>query len=78
MASVLWWKPPTLYAPTKRRAKTAIVVGILNVGVLGVTIISSQIWLKGEARTDTVGIMGPALNILLYGSPQAAMAANSV
>lgn len=55
------------------QAKTATLVGILNVGVLGVAIMSSQIWLKGEARINAVGIVGAALNILMYGSPLAAM-----
>lgn len=47
--------------------------GILDVGTLAAAIIATQVALEGEARTNAVGIMGAALNILMYGSPLAAM-----
>ncbi|XP_028752121.1 bidirectional sugar transporter SWEET17-like [Neltuma alba] len=62
-----------IYAPTKMRAKTGILFGLLDVGFLGVAIVFTQIALHGEVRIDVVGIMGAALNILMYGSPLAAL-----
>ncbi|KAK4269067.1 hypothetical protein QN277_022272 [Acacia crassicarpa] len=62
-----------VYAPTKMRAKTGILVGILDVGFFGVALIFTQIALHSEVRIDVVGIMGAALNILMYGSPLSAL-----
>ncbi|KAL1320901.1 hypothetical protein AAHE18_14G090500 [Arachis hypogaea] len=65
-----------LYAPKTIKIKSAIVAGILDVGVLGAAILTSEIALKGEARTNAVGVMGAGLNILMYASPLAAMVPN--
>ncbi|CAI8590115.1 unnamed protein product [Vicia faba] len=62
-----------IYAPQKMRVKTAILVGILDVGVLGAAVVATQLALEGEARSGAVGIMGAALNILMYASPLAVM-----
>ncbi|KAI9119869.1 hypothetical protein K1719_009258 [Acacia pycnantha] len=62
-----------VYAPTKMRAKTGILVGILDVGFFGVAVIFTQIALHGKVRIDVVGIMGAVLNILMYGSPLSAL-----
>ncbi|KAL4380964.1 hypothetical protein AHAS_Ahas04G0086100 [Arachis hypogaea] len=62
-----------LYAPKTIKIKSAIMAGILDVGVLGAAILTSEIALKGEARTNAVGVMGAGLNILMYASPLAAM-----
>ncbi|KAL4321253.1 hypothetical protein AHAS_Ahas14G0092000 [Arachis hypogaea] len=67
-----------LYAPKTIKIKSAIVAGILDVGVLGAAILTSEIALKGEARTNAVGVMGAGLNILMYASPLAAMSMSIV
>lgn len=53
--------------------KTAIVGGILDVGVFAAAVVATQLALQGEARSGAVGIMGAALNILMYASPLAVM-----
>jgi len=53
--------------------KTAILAGILDVVILAAAVITTQLALEGEARSGAVGIMGAALNILMYGSPLAVM-----
>ncbi|KAF7834516.1 bidirectional sugar transporter SWEET17 [Senna tora] len=55
--------------------KTAIVGGILDVGFFAAAVIATQLALKGEARSSAVGIMGAALNIVMYASPLSAMKA---
>ncbi|CAK8531678.1 unnamed protein product [Lathyrus sativus] len=62
-----------IYAPQKMRVKTAILVGILDVGILAAAVVATQLALEGEARSGAVGIMGAALNILMYASPLAVM-----
>ncbi|XP_058212491.1 bidirectional sugar transporter SWEET17-like [Rhododendron vialii] len=62
-----------IYAPQNTRAKTAILVGILDVGFLAVAIMVTQLALKGDNRIDAMGIMGAGLNIIMYASPLAAM-----
>lgn len=42
-------------------------------GVLGAAVVATQLALEGEARSGAVGIMGAALNILMYASPLAVM-----
>ncbi|XVE65596.1 hypothetical protein DITRI_Ditri08aG0012900 [Diplodiscus trichospermus] len=62
-----------IYAPQKRRIKTGILVGILDVGFLAVAILVTQLALKGETQIDAIGFMCAGLNIIMYGSPLAAM-----
>lgn len=62
-----------IYAPPKMRVKTAILAGILDVVILAAAVVTTQLALEGEARSGAVGIMGAALNILMYGSPLAVM-----
>ncbi|KAJ1407665.1 SWEET sugar transporter [Sesbania bispinosa] len=60
-----------IYAPRKMR--TGILVGIMNVGVVGAAIIATQLALQGEARSGAVGIMAAGLNIVMYASPLVVM-----
>ncbi|XP_002516944.2 bidirectional sugar transporter SWEET17 [Ricinus communis] len=62
-----------IYAPAKMRAKTAILVGLLDVGFLAAAILVTRLALKGEVRIDATGFMCAGLNIIMYGSPLAAM-----
>ncbi|KAL7210502.1 hypothetical protein ACSBR1_031956 [Camellia fascicularis] len=65
-----------IYAPKGMRAKTAILAGILDVGLLAVAIAVTQLAMNGDVRVDAVGFMGAALNIIMYASPLAAMVPN--
>uniref|UniRef100_A0A5B6ZE02 Bidirectional sugar transporter SWEET n=2 Tax=Davidia involucrata TaxID=16924 RepID=A0A5B6ZE02_DAVIN len=62
-----------IYAPSKMRAKTSILVAILDVGLLAVAIVVTRLALRGDIRIDAIGFMCAALNIVMYGSPLAAM-----
>ncbi|CAN0919962.1 Bidirectional sugar transporter SWEET17 [Linum grandiflorum] len=61
------------YAPTKMKAKTGAMVGVLNVGFLGAAVVATWVALEGEARINAIGFLSSALNIVMYGSPLAAM-----
>ncbi|CAL0309645.1 unnamed protein product [Lupinus luteus] len=62
-----------IYAPKTMRIKTGILAGIMDVVMLGAAIAVTQLAMKGEGRINAVGITGAGLNILMYGSPLAAM-----
>ncbi|KAA3481065.1 bidirectional sugar transporter SWEET17-like [Gossypium australe] len=62
-----------IYAPRKMRVKTGILVGILNVGFLAAAILATHLALEGDTRIDAIGFMCAGLNIIMYGSPLAAM-----
>ncbi|KAH7843316.1 hypothetical protein Vadar_015112 [Vaccinium darrowii] len=62
-----------LYLWAVAQAKTAILVGILDVGFLAAAILVTQLALKGDERIDAMGILGAGLNIIMYASPLAVM-----
>ncbi|KAF8401442.1 hypothetical protein HHK36_012381 [Tetracentron sinense] len=62
-----------IYAPAKMKAKTAILVGILDVGFLGAVILVTRLSMHGDLRIDVTGFICAALNIVMYGSPLVAM-----
>ncbi|KAG8658848.1 hypothetical protein MANES_03G197300v8 [Manihot esculenta] len=62
-----------VYAPPKMRAKTSILVGILDVGFLAAAVLVTGLALHGQVRINVTGFMCSGLNILMYGSPLAAM-----
>ncbi|KAI3448551.1 hypothetical protein Pfo_005216 [Paulownia fortunei] len=62
-----------LFAPPSKRAKTAIMFAVLNVGFLAAAVSLTYLLLHGEMRIDAVGFMSSGLNIIMYGSPLAAM-----
>ncbi|XP_050215464.1 bidirectional sugar transporter SWEET17 [Mercurialis annua] len=62
-----------IYAPQKTRAKTASLVGLLDVGFLAAAILITWLALEGDVRIDATGFMCAGLNIIMYGSPLAAM-----
>jgi len=53
--------------------KTAILAGILDVGVLAAAILAARLALHGQVRIDAIGFICAGLNIIMYGSPLAAM-----
>ncbi|XP_041001879.1 bidirectional sugar transporter SWEET17-like isoform X4 [Juglans microcarpa x Juglans regia] len=62
-----------IYAPARSKAKTVILVGLLDVGFLAAAILVTRLALQGETRIDAVGFLGAALNIVMYSSPLAVM-----
>ncbi|XP_021637174.2 bidirectional sugar transporter SWEET17 isoform X3 [Hevea brasiliensis] len=65
-----------VYAAPKMRAKTGILVGLLDVGFLAAAILVTRLVLQGQVRIDATGFMCCGLNIVMYGSPLAAMVPN--
>ncbi|KAL2490453.1 Nodulin MtN3 family protein [Abeliophyllum distichum] len=61
------------FAPPWKRAKTAIVAAILDVGFLVAAISVTYFLLQGDMRINVTGFMCSGLNIIMYGSPLAAM-----
>lgn len=53
--------------------KTAILVGTLNIGVLAGLLAVTSLAMKGDVKIDVVGFACAGLNIVMYGSPLAAM-----
>ncbi|CAA2955065.1 bidirectional sugar transporter SWEET17-like [Olea europaea var. sylvestris] len=62
-----------VFAPPKNRAKTAILAAILDVGFLAAAIAGIHFLLQGDIRIDVTGIICSGLNVIMYGSPLAAM-----
>ncbi|KAL2468617.1 Nodulin MtN3 family protein [Forsythia ovata] len=58
---------------SKFTAKTAIVAAILDVGFLVAAISVAYFLLQGDMRINVTGFMCSGLNIIMYGSPLAAM-----
>ncbi|KAK9146966.1 hypothetical protein Sjap_006869 [Stephania japonica] len=58
-----------IYAPSKMKARTGILVSIIDVGFLAAAILVTQLLMKGDVRIDVVGFLGAGLNIIMYGSP---------
>lgn len=62
-----------VFAPPRIRAKTAMLIGILDVGFLAAAILVCQLLLQGDMKIDIIGFLGAGLNVVMYGSPLAAM-----
>ncbi|KAL8222771.1 hypothetical protein R6Q57_020170, partial [Mikania cordata] len=62
-----------IYAPPRTRAKTATLVGIVDVFVFTGAVFLTQFGMEGEMRINVIGFMGAALNIVMYASPLSAM-----
>lgn len=62
-----------LFANPKMRKKTAILAGVLNVGILATTLLYAQFLLHGETRINAVGFLSTCLNIVMYSSPLGVM-----
>ncbi|KAK6233211.1 hypothetical protein SCA6_003284 [Theobroma cacao] len=62
-----------IFAPPTMRAKTGMLFGLLDVGFPAATVLATQLILKGDLRIDVIGFLCAGLNIVMYGSPLAAM-----
>ncbi|OMP03272.1 SWEET sugar transporter [Corchorus olitorius] len=62
-----------IFASPTRRAKTGMIFGLLDVGFLGAAVLVTQLVVEGEMRINVLGFLCAGLNIVMYGSPLAAM-----
>ncbi|KAL8545522.1 hypothetical protein ACS0TY_005612 [Phlomoides rotata] len=62
-----------LFAPPQKRARTAILVGILDVGLLGAALSVTYLMMEGGLRVDAIGLISSGLNIIMYAAPLSAM-----
>ncbi|OMO98104.1 SWEET sugar transporter [Corchorus capsularis] len=62
-----------IFAPPTIRAKTGMIFGLLDVGFLGAAVLVTQLVVQGEMRINVLGFLCAGLNIVMYGSPLAAM-----
>ncbi|KAK9673156.1 hypothetical protein RND81_12G149900 [Saponaria officinalis] len=61
------------FAPPSKMATTAMFVGVVDVGCLGAILSISWFFLNVDMRITVIGLIGAALNIVMYGSPLAAL-----
>ncbi|XAR52608.1 hypothetical protein NMG60_11020758 [Bertholletia excelsa] len=64
-----------VFAPPRMKAKTAVLIGILDVGFLVAAIVVTRLALEGDMRIDAIGFICAALNVVMYASPLSAMKA---
>lgn len=62
-----------VFAPPRTRAKTGTLVALLDVGFPSGVILITRFILHGDTRIDVIGFLCAGLNIVMYGSPLAAM-----
>ncbi|XAR57067.1 hypothetical protein NMG60_11025081 [Bertholletia excelsa] len=62
-----------IYSPRRMKAKTGILVGILDVGFFAAAVAVTRVALKVDTGIEAIGFMCAGLNIVMYGSPLAAM-----
>ncbi|KAG4991311.1 hypothetical protein JHK82_024830 [Glycine max] len=58
-----------IYATKRIRGRISILDFILDVVILAVVVVTTQLALQGETRNGVVGVMGAGLNIVRYSSP---------
>ncbi|PIA44349.1 hypothetical protein AQUCO_01700148v1 [Aquilegia coerulea] len=61
------------FAASKKRSRTAILAGILDVGFFAAVVLITQLMLEGDLRIDVIGLISAGLNIVMYASPLSAM-----
>jgi solute carrier family 50 protein (sugar transporter) len=54
-----------------------MLIGILDVGFLAAAVLVCQLLLQGDMKIDIIGFLGAGLNVVMYGSPLAAMVRSS-
>ncbi|MCD7455817.1 hypothetical protein HAX54_029740 [Datura stramonium] len=57
------------FSHQKMRNKTAILAGVVNVGILATTLLSGQFLLHGQMRISVIGFLTAGLTIIMYTSP---------
>lgn len=61
------------YAPPKKKAKTATMASILNIGVVGAAILVTYFGVHGQLRTQVVGLICLTPMVAMYASPLAVL-----
>nr|XP_019706089.1 bidirectional sugar transporter SWEET17 isoform X2 [Elaeis guineensis] len=68
-----------IYATPSLRAKTAILVALLDVGIFGVVVLVTRLVAIDETtRVMVIGAICACLNVFMYGSPLVAMIPNGI
>lgn len=62
-----------LFAPPRMKARTAILVAILDVGFPAAAVLMTQFLLHGEMRIDVAGLLCIVFSMIAYASPLSAM-----
>ncbi|XVF41853.1 hypothetical protein PTKIN_Ptkin01aG0313900 [Pterospermum kingtungense] len=62
-----------IFAPPRIKAKTWILFGLLDVGFVAAAVLVTRLVLHGDLRIDVIGFLCAGLNIIMYGSPLAAL-----
>ncbi|KAL9240861.1 hypothetical protein vseg_015034 [Gypsophila vaccaria] len=62
-----------VFAPRGLKVKTGILVGFLNIAFFATAIVVPKLALKGRQQVDALGFICAGLNVVMYGSPLAAM-----
>ncbi|XP_031281688.1 bidirectional sugar transporter SWEET17-like [Pistacia vera] len=62
-----------VYASPRMKAKTALLVGLLDVGFPAAAILIIELLLHGEMKIDVLGFICAVLSIIMFGSPLVAM-----
>ncbi|XP_021770832.1 bidirectional sugar transporter SWEET17-like [Chenopodium quinoa] len=62
-----------VFAPRRLKVKTWILVGLLDLGFLAAAIIVPKLALQQKYQIDALGFLCAGLNVVMYGSPLAAM-----
>ncbi|KAK9671742.1 hypothetical protein RND81_12G051200 [Saponaria officinalis] len=62
-----------IFAPRKMKIKTGILVGLLDILFFGAAIVVPKLALEGRQQVDALGFVCAGLNVVMYGSPLAAM-----
>ncbi|KAH9616469.1 hypothetical protein KSS87_014963 [Heliosperma pusillum] len=58
--------------------KTAILVGLLDIAFFGASVVVPKLALEGRQQVDALGFICAGLNVVMYGSPLAAMVPNGI
>ncbi|KAG8363858.1 hypothetical protein BUALT_Bualt19G0066300 [Buddleja alternifolia] len=62
-----------LFAPPRKRAKTAILFVVVDVGLLAAAMSITYFLMSGDMKINTIGFMCSGLNVIMYASPLSAM-----
>nr|QBZ28512.1 bidirectional sugar transporter SWEET17 [Dianthus spiculifolius] len=62
-----------VYSPRRMKVKTGILVGFLDIAFFAAAIVVPKLALQGRQQIDALGFICAGLNVVMYGSPLAAM-----
>ncbi|KAL2231250.1 UNVERIFIED_CONTAM: Bidirectional sugar transporter SWEET17, partial [Sesamum indicum] len=62
-----------LFAPPWNKRRTAILLGVVDIGFFAAALSVTYLLLHGDMRINAIGFMCSGLNIIMYASPLAAM-----